>query len=78
MSRRLIGSVLRDLRIQLRHGYPWIAALAALACIAAFAQIPQGNSDRVAPYASLAFSFFRSCSCRWPGKGGTAPWPCST
>jgi fluoroquinolone transport system permease protein len=58
MSRRLIGSVLRDLRIQLRHGYPWIAALASLACIAAFAQIPQGNSDRVAPFASLAFSFF--------------------
>jgi fluoroquinolone transport system permease protein len=56
MIKRLAWSVWRDFRIQLRNGYPWIAALAALACIVLFARIPWGNSDRLAPFASLAFS----------------------
>ena len=58
MIKRLLGSVRRDFRIQFRSGYPWITALAALACILAFARIPLGNSDRLAPFASLAFSLF--------------------
>lgn len=56
MIKRLVWSVWRDFRIQLRNGYPWITALAALACIALFARVPPGNSDRMAPFASLAFS----------------------
>lgn len=56
MIKRLAWSVWRDFRIQLRNGYPWIAALAALASIVLFARIPLGNSDRLAPFASLAFS----------------------
>jgi fluoroquinolone transport system permease protein len=56
MIKRLIWSVWRDFRVQLRNGYPWITALAALACIVLFARIPLGNSDRLAPFASLAFS----------------------
>lgn len=58
MSKRLWGSIGRDFRIQLRSGYPWIAIIAALACILAFARIPQGNSDRLAPFVSLSFSLF--------------------
>jgi fluoroquinolone transport system permease protein len=58
MIRRLAASLRRDLLLQYRAGYPWIAALAALACIAALARIPQGNSDRLAPFLSLAFSAF--------------------
>jgi fluoroquinolone transport system permease protein len=54
--KRLFWSVWRDFRVQLRNGYPWITALAALVCIVLFARIPQGNSDRLAPFASLAFS----------------------
>jgi fluoroquinolone transport system permease protein len=56
MIARLMGSVGRDFRIQLRSGYPWITAMAALACIALFAHIPKGNSDRLAPFSSLAFT----------------------
>ena len=56
MIKRLFWSVWRDFRVQLRNGYPWITALAALACIVLFARIPPGNSDRLAPFASLAFS----------------------
>lgn len=58
MIRRMLGCLRRDLLIQFRAGYPWIAVLAALACILAFARIPDGNSDRLAPFASLSFSFF--------------------
>lgn len=56
MVKRLIWSVWRDFRVQLRNGYPWITALAALVCIVLFARIPLGNSDRLAPFVSLAFS----------------------
>lgn len=56
MIKRLGWSVYRDFRVQLRNGYPWITALAALACIFVFARIPMGNSDRLAPFVSVAFS----------------------
>ena len=56
MIKRLVWSVWRDFRVQLRNGYPWITALAALVCIVLFARIPPGNSDRLAPFASLGFS----------------------
>jgi fluoroquinolone transport system permease protein len=58
MIGRLRASVLRDLRVQLRSGYPAFTVSAALACIAALARIPEGNSDRLAPFVSLAFSLF--------------------
>jgi fluoroquinolone transport system permease protein len=54
--KRLAWSIYRDFRIQLRTGYPWIAALIAVLGIAACARIPQGNSDARAAFASLAFS----------------------
>jgi hypothetical protein len=54
--KRLSASIWRDFRVQLRSGYPWFSALAALIGIAFFARIPQGNSDRLAAIASLAFS----------------------
>jgi fluoroquinolone transport system permease protein len=57
VSKRLLASIRRDLLIQFRGGYPWIAVLASLAGIMALARIPQGNSDRLAPFISLAFSF---------------------
>ena len=54
--KRLAWSILLDLRIQYRSGYPLWAALAAFLCILAFARIPQGDSDPLAPLSSLAFS----------------------
>ncbi|MDB5105392.1 MAG: type transporter [Fibrobacteres bacterium] len=55
--KRLAASVGRDLLIQAKRGYPFLAALAAFLTVLAFAHIPQGNSDTLAPFASLAFSF---------------------
>jgi fluoroquinolone transport system permease protein len=54
--KRVAWSVYRDFRIQLRCGYPWATAIAAVLCVAAFARIPLGNSDRLAVFSSLAFS----------------------
>ncbi len=53
---RLTWSIWRDFRIQLRSGYPWPIAAATILCIAAFARIPGGDNDILAPFASLAFS----------------------
>jgi fluoroquinolone transport system permease protein len=54
--KRLAWSVYRDFRIQLRSGYPWLTMLTTGLCIFAFTRIPEGDSDVLAPFASLAFS----------------------
>jgi fluoroquinolone transport system permease protein len=54
--KRLAWSIYRDFRIQLRSGYPWLTMLTTGLCIFAFTRIPEGDSDVLAPFASLAFS----------------------